>query len=50
MINHSTYIPILKWKQGEYQALSELTPEIKKNIVPLFEIPPIGFDFENRKQ
>lgn len=49
MINHKTYIPILKWKQGEYQALSELRPEVKKNIVPLIEIPPIGYDFENRK-
>lgn len=49
MINHSTYVPILKWKQGEYQALSELTAEVKKNIVPLFEIPPIGYDYESQK-
>ena len=48
MINHSTYVPILKWKQGEYQALSELDENIKKYIVPLFEIPPIGYDHERQ--
>ena len=48
MINHKTYIPILKWKQGEYQALNALNEQIKKQIVPLFEITPIGFDHEKQ--
>jgi hypothetical protein len=40
------YIPILKWRQGEYQALSRLTPEVANKILPLVEIPPIEWDFE----
>lgn len=39
------YVPILKWKMGEYSALAELSDEIKNNITPLIEIPPIPYDF-----
>jgi hypothetical protein len=46
MFNHRHYVPILKWKMGEYQALSRLTGEVKDGLTPLLEIPPIGFDFE----
>jgi len=42
------YIPIIKWKMGEYQALLHLDADIKKNIRPLIEIPPIGWDFEKQ--
>jgi len=42
------YVPIIKWKMGEYQALLHLTEDIKKNISPLIEIPPIGWDFEKQ--
>lgn len=44
------YIPCIKWKKGEYQALSKLKSESKKKIIPLIEIPEIGFDFEERKE
>ena len=40
------YVPILKWKQGEYLALERLTASIKDSVTPLIEIPPIGWDFE----
>lgn len=40
------YVPILKWKQGEYLALERLENDIKDQITPLIEIPPIGWDFE----
>lgn len=40
------YVPVLKWKQGEYQALMRLTNTVKDNLTPLIEIPAIGFDHE----
>jgi len=43
------YVPIIKWKMGEYQALLHLDAKIKKNIRPLIEIPPIGWDFEKQR-
>jgi hypothetical protein len=43
---HSHYVPILKWKQGEYQALHRLAAAVKERIMPLIEIPPVGFDHE----
>ena len=47
MFNHRHYVPILKWKMGEYQALQRLSERAKDGLTPLFEIPPIGFDFES---
>ena len=49
MFNHRHYVPILKWKMGEYQALSRLSPAAKDGLTPLLEIPPVGFDFETGK-
>lgn len=46
MVSHQHYVPILKWKLGEYQALYHLTNTIKDKLTPLLEIPAIGFDFE----
>lgn len=43
------YLPILKGKKGEYDALKELTSEEKKLILPLIEIPAIPWDFVNEK-
>lgn len=42
------YVPCLRWKQGEYQALFRLSPDIKSVLVPLIEVSEIGFDFEKR--
>ena len=46
MFSHRHYVPVLKWKQGEYQALYRLTSTVKDNLTPLIEIPAVGFDFE----
>jgi hypothetical protein len=46
MPSHDNYVPVLKWKMGEYQALSKLSDSVKNKITPLIEIPPVGFDFE----
>jgi hypothetical protein len=40
------YVPILKWRQGEYQALLRLKDPVKDSIVPLIEVTPPDFDFE----
>ncbi len=44
------YMPILKWRQGEYLALEQLESSIKDKLLPLIEIPPIEWDFENKKK
>jgi len=49
MFDHRHYVPVLKWKQGEYLALSKLAAPIKASITPLIEIPPIGWDFEESR-
>jgi len=42
------YVPCLRWKQGEYQALLRLSSAIKSVLVPLIEVSEIGYDFEAR--
>ncbi|MDD5241972.1 MAG: beta family protein [Sulfuricella sp.] len=49
LIAKSQYVPILKWRQGEYQALSRLDDQDKNAIVPLLVIPPIEYDFEEKR-
>ena len=44
--NYIHYIPSLRWKQGEYQAVLRLPDTTKKMFTPLIEIPEIGWDFE----
>jgi hypothetical protein len=50
MVPYDFYVPVLKWKMGEYQALSRLSDSIKSKVVPLFEIPTVGFDFERGEE
>jgi hypothetical protein len=40
------YVPSLRWRQGEYQALSALSDKAKDRVVPFVVIPEIEFDFE----
>lgn len=40
------YMPVLKFKQGEYKALGALKDRTKDVVYPLFEIPPITYDYE----
>ena len=39
-ITHTDYVPILKWRQGEYQALLRLPDAVKDRTVPLIEVTP----------
>ena len=43
------YVPVLRWRMGEYQALEKLSDDRKDAVVPLFEILPPDYDFEQRK-
>ena len=42
------YVPALRWRQGEYQALFRLADAAKARTVPLITIPEVEFDFEMR--
>ncbi len=44
------YIPCLRWKQGEYLAIEHLPLNTKNLIMPLIEIPEIGYDFQENKE
>jgi hypothetical protein len=46
ILTSDMYVPALRWRQGEYQALLRLTNRIKDRIVPFITIPEIEFDFE----
>lgn len=48
-IRLESYVPLLKWRMGEYQALSRLSDDAKNRITPLLVIPPIEFDFEEQR-
>jgi len=41
------YVPILKGKKGEYDALQKLNEDIRDKLTPLIEIPQIPYDYEN---
>jgi len=40
--DHTHYVPCLRWKQGEYQAISQLPPSSKRMLMPLIEVPEFG--------
>ena len=40
------YVPVLKFRTGEYQAIFRLSEAAKNRVAPLFVIPQIEFDFE----
>jgi hypothetical protein len=41
-----TYVPSLRFRTGEYQALLRLVDSAKTRVVPFIVIPEIEFDFE----
>ena len=49
ILSEDVYVPALRWRQGEYQALLRLKPAIKDRIMPLICIPDVEFDFERRQ-
>ena len=49
ILREDVYVPALRWRQGEYQALLRLKELVKAKIVPLISIPHVEFDFESRQ-
>jgi len=47
--DHRHYVPCLRWKMGEYQAVCRLSDTTKRMFTPLIEVPKIGFDFKEKK-
>lgn len=45
-LSEDTYVPALRWRQGEYQALWRLKSAVKDRVMPLLTIPPVEFDFD----
>ncbi|HIO99600.1 MULTISPECIES: beta family protein [Gammaproteobacteria] len=43
------YLPVLKWRQGEYQALMRLKTHVKDAVLPLIVVPPVEYDFEEER-
>ncbi|MBM7486699.1 hypothetical protein ACVWWI_000185 [Bradyrhizobium sp. USDA 3686] len=46
IVKPGDYVPSLRWRTGEYQALSRLSDAAKARVVPFIVIPEIEFDFE----
>jgi hypothetical protein len=40
------YVPILPTKSGELSGLTDLDPQVRSSLTPLFMIHPISYDFE----
>ena len=49
ILQNSNYVPVLRWRQGEYQALIHLADPVKDQIVPFITIPDVEYDFEDKK-
>lgn len=46
--DHSHYVPILKGKQGELDALLQTDPKLLKKFTPLVEVPPIPLSYSEK--
>lgn len=46
ILSSGVYVPSLRWRQGEYQALFTLDAAVKDRIAPFITIPEPEFDFE----
>ncbi|WP_263261473.1 beta family protein [Pseudomonas sp. RIT-PI-S] len=49
MFDHRQYVPVLKWRQGEYLALARMSDALRERITPLLEIPAEAWDYEHER-
>jgi len=49
MFDHHHYVPLLKGKKGEFDALSQIDQKKIMNMTPLIEVPPIDWDYANER-
>jgi Beta protein len=47
MFDSDHYVPILRGKSAEFQALGEATDQIKDGLTPFIEMPPVSWDPED---
>jgi hypothetical protein len=47
MFTDDHYVPILKWKRGEYKALEALDSTARASFTPLIEVQPVPWDYKN---
>lgn len=45
-MSQNSYVPALRWRQGEYQAVLKLSDAAKDRLTPFLTIPPLEYDFE----
>ena len=48
-LTRDMYVPSLRWRLGEYQALFRLAAAAKARTVPFITIPDVEYDFETHK-
>ena len=48
-LTRDMYVPALRWRLGEYQALFRLAATAKARTVPFITIPEVEFDFATRQ-
>lgn len=49
MASKEFYVPILKWKRGEYAGVQELEDEARTRMLPLFEVQRQPWDFDEQR-
>lgn len=49
ILTKDIYVPAVRWRQGEYQALARLATAAKDRVVPYITIPEVEYDFEARQ-
>ena len=47
ILSKDMYVPALRWRMAEYQALMRLTANAKERVVPCITIPELEFDFDS---
>ena len=48
ILTKDMYVPALRWRMAEYQALMQLAAKAKDRVVPYITIPEREFDFDSR--
>jgi hypothetical protein len=49
ILKPDSYVPSLRWRQAEYQALMRLRDDAKDRVLPLIVVPKPEYDFEKKR-
>lgn len=49
-MENKIYMPILKGKKGEFDAIKVLEENVQNVILPLIEVPGISWDYANERE